>query len=183
MPYYIKKFVTVEAHRFDGSLVSANEIRVWAKPYLDARGLPEILYLPEDGALVIPTLEGDHRASTGDMIIRGVKELYPCKPDIFAATYDVVSEPPIGFTFSDVVAGLKRGRRFARAGWNGKGMFIFLVNGSRFTVNREPLLSILGEGTEVDYHAHVDMRTATGQIVPWLASQTDILAEDWVEVA
>lgn len=85
-------------------------------------------------------------------------------------------------SFSDVVRGLKAGKRFARAGWNGKGMFIFLVAGSRFKVNREPLLSILGEGTEVDYHGHVDMRTATGQIVPWLCSQTDMLAEDWSEV-
>ncbi|NJL06847.1 MAG: DUF2829 domain-containing protein [Methylacidiphilales bacterium] len=84
--------------------------------------------------------------------------------------------------FAAVVRGLKAGKRFAREGWNGKGMFIFLVPGSRFTVNREPLLSILGAGTEVDYHGHVDMRTATGQIVPWLCSQTDLLAEDWVEV-
>jgi len=83
--------------------------------------------------------------------------------------------------FAAVVRGLKAGRRFARAGWNGKGMFIFLVKGSTFTVNREPLLSILGEGTEVSYHAHVDMKTATGEIVPWLASQTDVLAEDWTE--
>ena len=41
--------------------------------------------------LTIPTLEGDHRADIGDWIIRGVKgELYPCKPDIFEATYDPV---------------------------------------------------------------------------------------------
>lgn len=83
--------------------------------------------------------------------------------------------------FAAVVRGLKAGKRYARGGWNGKGMFIFLVPGSRFSVNREPLLSILGEGTEVDYHGHVDMRTATGQIVPWLCSQTDLLAEDWSE--
>lgn len=83
--------------------------------------------------------------------------------------------------FGAVVRGLKQGKRFARSGWNGKGMFIFLVPGSTFTVNREPLLSILGEGTQVDYHGHVDMRTATGQIVPWLCSQTDMLAEDWAE--
>ncbi len=61
-------------------------------------------------------------------------------------------------------------------------MFIFLVNGSTFTVNREPLLSILGEGSQVSYHAHIDMKTAQGYIVPWLASQADMLAEDWEEV-
>lgn len=39
----------------------------------------------------IKTLEGDHRCNEGDYIIRGIKgELYPCKPDIFAATYDLV---------------------------------------------------------------------------------------------
>ena len=84
--------------------------------------------------------------------------------------------------FGAVVAGLKEGRRYARQGWNGKGMFIFLVNGSHFTVNREPLLSILGEGTEVDYHAHVDMKTAQGYVVPWVVSQVDMLADDWIEV-
>ncbi len=85
----------------------------------------------------------------------------------------------INMDFSEALKIVKAGGRVARAGWNGKGMFIFLVPGSRFTVNREPLLSILGEGTAVDYHGHVDMRTATGEIVPWLVSQTDLLADDW----
>lgn len=81
--------------------------------------------------------------------------------------------------FGDAIAALKEGKRVARAGWNGKGMFLFLVNSSTFTVNREPLASILGEGTQATYHAHIDMKTADGKIVPWLASQTDVLAEDW----
>jgi hypothetical protein len=43
------------------------------------------------GEIVIPTLEGEHIASPGDFIIQGIKgELYPCKPDIFAATYEAV---------------------------------------------------------------------------------------------
>lgn len=58
-------------------------------------------------------------------------------------------------------------------------MFLFLVPGSTFTVNREPLLSIMGEGTQVQYHAHIDMKTAQGYVVPWLASQADLLSEDW----
>lgn len=48
--------------------------------------------------------------------------------------------------FGDVINGLKSGRRFCRDGWNGKNMFIFMVPGSVFRVNREPLLSILGDG-------------------------------------
>lgn len=84
--------------------------------------------------------------------------------------------------FGKAIAALKEGRRVAREGWNGKGMFLFLVAGSNFVVNREPLLSIMGEGVTVTYRPHIDMRDAEGKVVPWLASQTDMLAEDWVEV-
>ena len=84
--------------------------------------------------------------------------------------------------FGDAIRALKAGKRVVREGWNEKGMFLFLVNGSMFTVNREPLLSIMGEGTQVQYHAHVDMKTAQGYVVPWLCSQSDMLAEDWAEV-
>lgn len=89
----------------------------------------------------------------------------------------------MNMTFGDAIASMKAGKRVAREGWNGKGMFLFLVNGSTFTVNREPLLSIMGEGSQVQYHAHIDMKTAQGYIVPWLASQADMLSEDWVEVS
>jgi uncharacterized protein DUF2829 len=81
--------------------------------------------------------------------------------------------------FSQALDGIKEGKRVSRSGWNGKNMFVFLVNGSNFTVNREPLLSIMGEGAEVTYCPHIDMKTADGSIVPWLASQTDMLANDW----
>lgn len=81
--------------------------------------------------------------------------------------------------FSWALRLIKEGKKLQREGWNGKGMFIFLVPGSIFKVNRAPLLGIYPEGTEINYHGHVDMRTADGMIVPWLASQTDLLAEDW----
>jgi hypothetical protein len=84
--------------------------------------------------------------------------------------------------FSEALQLVKAGRRVARRGWNGKDMFIFLVPGSKFSVNRPPLLGIYPEGTEIEYHAHIDMKTAQGYIVPWLASQADLLAEDWLEI-
>jgi len=77
---------------------------------------------------------------------------------------------------------MQSGRRVSRLGWNGEGMFIFLVPGSRFTVNRAPLLGIYPEGTVIDYCPHVDMRTADGKIVPWICSQSDLLATDWCVV-
>ena len=81
--------------------------------------------------------------------------------------------------FGAALDALKAGERLCRAGWNGKGMFLFLVPGSTFQVNRPPLLGIYPEGTTINYHAHIDMKTAQDTVVPWLASQTDVLAEDW----
>lgn len=59
------------------------------KPLLEGKE-PPVGGIVRDGEdLLIGTLEGAHRAIPGDWIIRGVKgELYPCKPDIFAATYE-----------------------------------------------------------------------------------------------
>lgn len=92
---------------------------------------------------------------------------------------DMAYRPSDGLSFGLAIEALKLGHRVARTGWNGKGMFLFLVAGSRFKVNRAPLLGIYPEGTEIDYHAHIDMKTAQGYVVPWLASQADMLADDW----
>ncbi len=81
--------------------------------------------------------------------------------------------------FSEALNLVKEGSKVARAGWNGKGMFIFLVEGSTFEVSRPPLLGIYQEGVKINYQPHIDMRTATGSIVPWLCSQSDMLANDW----
>lgn len=88
----------------------------------------------------------------------------------------------MSMTFGEALSALKAGKRVAREGWNGKGMFLFLVPGSTFTVNRAPLLGIYPEGTEINYRPHIDMRTANGEIVTWVASQSDLLEGDWVEV-
>ncbi len=83
----------------------------------------------------------------------------------------------------EAVEAMKQGKRVCRAeGWNGKGMFLFLVPGSVFNVSRPPLLGIYPEGTEIHYQPHVDMKTANGTVVPWAASQSDLLAEDWIVV-
>jgi len=115
--------------------------------------------------------------SVGGMIARNPKnhdDQWYVAAEYFA---DNLTEIIPNFEFALIQ--LKQGKRVARSGWNGKGMFLFLVQGSTFQVNRAPLNQFYEEGTEVNYHAHIDMRTADGTIVPWLASQTDMLAEDW----
>ena len=91
------------------------------------------------------------------------------------------SYPGVG-DFGYALDKLKTGHKVARVGWNGKGMFLFLVPGSTFKVNRAPLLGIYPEGTEIKYQDHIDMKTADDTIVPWLASQSDALADDWMVV-
>jgi len=75
-------------------------------------------------------------------------------------------------TFSMALEALKMSARVARAGWNGKGMWIGLHSeGGTF----------LHEATNTDmaYRDYIAMKTVDNQIVPWTASQTDVLAEDW----
>jgi hypothetical protein len=81
--------------------------------------------------------------------------------------------------FSQALVGIKAGERLRRTGWNGNGQFVFLVAGSTFKVNREPLLSILGDGTEVKYRPHIDMRAPDGTIGVWAPQMWDVMAEDW----
>lgn len=79
MGQFRKKPVIIEARFFDPELSYDDALDVvrWAGGRAN------------DAGFVIPTLEGDMQASPGDWIIRGVQgEFYPCKPDIFEATYE-----------------------------------------------------------------------------------------------
>lgn len=88
-----------------------------------------------------------------------------------------------GLDFGVALALIKEGRLLARVGWNGRRMFVFLVPGSTFAVNRPPLLGIYPLGTTVEYHPHIDLRAADGVIAPWHPSQADMLAQDWQVVS
>lgn len=82
---YRKKPVVVEAVQWTG------ENRAEMCEFID----PEVFEIIPRVGLVIHTLEGDHHASPGDYIIKGVNgELYPCKPDIFAKTYESAALTP-----------------------------------------------------------------------------------------
>jgi hypothetical protein len=82
---YRKKPVVIEAVQWNCDIESESEI---TKMGLVCLGMGTLSSL-----LIIPTLEGQHVATIGDYIIKGVKgEFYPCKPDIFEMTYEPVEE-------------------------------------------------------------------------------------------
>jgi hypothetical protein len=87
-----KKPVVIDAKQFDGDAVqSAALLQGQGRTFLEQWCGGTILREANRVVLRIPTLEGNMEASIGDWIIRGVKgEFYPCKPDIFAATYEAV---------------------------------------------------------------------------------------------
>lgn len=80
--------------------------------------------------------------------------------------------------FDQALLALEDAKRVARIGWNGKGMFVYLVPANSYPAQTR--VAKLVFGAFVPYGAYLAMKTATGEVVPWLASQTDILAKDWV---
>ena len=80
-------------------------------------------------------------------------------------------------TFGDAVTALKQGKKVARNGWNGKGMWLIHIVGEAVA---QAIADRYGDGNAIPVLEAIYMKTATGELVPWLASQTDVLAEDWV---
>jgi len=85
---------------------------------------------------------------------------------VFDGAYRLIN----GMTFGLAVEALKQNKRVCRAGWNGKGMWLRIVvpggDGKEFDMGMQNL-------------PYLEMKTADNKLVPWLASQTDVLAEDW----
>lgn len=87
--------------------------------------------------------------------------------------------------FGEAIQALKSGKKVAREGWNGKGMFLTLQEGSTVvgTNMRNENARNFYQDNNVKICSHIDMKAADGSyVVGWLASQTDMLAEDWVIV-
>lgn len=84
--------------------------------------------------------------------------------------------------FGDALKALHQGRRVARHGWNGKGMFLYLVPPGNYPARTGAAKAYWGEDALVPYGAYIAMKTAQENVVPWLAGQTDALAEDWQDL-
>jgi hypothetical protein len=162
---YTKNPVTIEAIQFNGNF---DEIERFVGGDAEFR----------NGELLIATLEGPLRAAPKDFIIKGIKgEFYPCKPDIFEKTYSVAKSTG---DFGWALARLKEGKAVQRSGWNGKGMYLYLVPANNYPPVTEHARREFGD--MVPYGAYIAMKTAQNNVVPWLASQTDVLSEDWLVI-
>ena len=114
--------------------------------------------------------------------------------DVFEAAY----QPTTAMSFGHAIQAMKEGHKVARAGWNGKGMWVALTSGSLFEAkyakdghaakHRAYEVDEINEANpdglvQIRLLPHFDMRAADGSIVVgWLASQSDMLAKDWMIV-
>lgn len=137
---------------------------------------------------VIDTLEGAMKATPGDIIIKGVNgEFYPCKPDIFEKTYELVKDSvakPTDFvhSFSWALDRLKEGKRIHRSGWNGKGMFAVLQKGypDGIPCNKQTAEAWgLEEGDLFRCEPYMQLKMVNGSHSMWVPSVNDCLSEDW----
>lgn len=84
--------------------------------------------------------------------------------------------------FSQALSFCKVGKKIARKGWNGKKMWVCLQPGypDGISINKNTSLATgIPEGTAGKFRPYLLMFTAQGDFVPWVASQSDLLAEDW----
>lgn len=89
--------------------------------------------------------------------------------------------------FSEALQALKEGKKIARTGWNGKGMFLWELPATNVPLDwiKEPVLKSIAEanGGSVECLASIRMKTADGKVLTgWLASQSDMFADDWIVV-
>ena len=132
--------------------------------------------------LVVPDSEDTpnrvREATAGE---NGYKVVYPpdgyeswSPKDVFEAAYRATD----GMNFGLAIEAAKMGKKIARDGWNGKGMFLYHVPAAAYPPSTEVAKEAFC-GSDVPYGAYIAMKTAQGNVVPWLASQTDMLADDW----
>lgn len=177
MPFFKKRPVLIEAKQFTLDIASNEQEWFALADWCNGKPRGTKLHDPSQRDIEIPTLEGSMAASVGDWIIKGVKgEFYPCKPDIFEKTHEPEFQRYSGMNFGDALRILRMGGRVARCGWNGKGIFIELQVPDEHSKMTSPYIYIDTTGLQTD-NPH-----APKSRVPWLASQTDMLAEDWVDV-
>jgi hypothetical protein len=95
------------------------------------------------------------------------------------AVFEKSYRPVKSLTFGDAIEWMRKGQRVTRLGWNGKDMFIYIVPAASYPAQRGAAKAWAGEDAMIPYGPYIAMKTVDGTVVPWLASQTDVLGEDW----
>ena len=101
--------------------------------------------------------------------------------EVFEDAYRT-SEPgmPQKLTFGDALHYLKQGKKVAREGWNGKGMFVYMVPAASYQAQTGVAKSYFGEGSMVPYQSYMAIKNPNESVSTWVPSVNDTLSEDWM---
>ena len=86
------------------------------------------------------------------------------------------------FDFGEAIRRLKAGKKVARNGWNGKGMFVYYVPANKYKSCTPIGDSIADENGDVSYEPYFAIKNVKGTVSTWVPSINDCIAEDWVVV-
>ncbi|WP_422097487.1 Thoeris anti-defense Tad2 family protein [Variovorax sp.] len=114
-------------------------------------------------------------AEPGPHLASGEGGTHEAVDAVFAARRDC----PL-LDFGAALHALKHGERVARLGWNGKGMFVYMVPAASYPAQTGAAKAHFGEGSMVPYNAYFALKGVDGAISTWVPSINDSLAEDWI---
>lgn len=86
------------------------------------------------------------------------------------------------FSFGDAVLLMKLGKKVARKGWNGSGMFAYYVPAAKYKAQTSVMLDMAFDNNLIPYREYLALKTAQGDIATWSPSTSDALANDWLLV-
>ncbi len=84
--------------------------------------------------------------------------------------------------FGQALEIMKKGGLIAREGWNGKGMFVYLVTGGDYKVQMDCVKPLANKNGTLKYNPYMAIKNVNGTISTWVPSVNDCLADDWIEV-
>lgn len=99
----------------------------------------------------------------------------------FLPEYDIINSIVISMTFGQAVEAAKKGCKVARIGWNGSGMFAYLVPANKYPAQTEMIKGVF-ENDMVPYREYWALKTAQNDVAMWAPSGSDSLANDWIIV-
>ena len=88
----------------------------------------------------------------------------------------------LAMNFGLAIEAIKKGEKVARAGWNGKGMFVYYVPAAAYPAQTGVAKQFFGEDALVPYAAYMAIKNVNGTVSTWVPSVNDCLSEDWLVV-
>lgn len=108
-------------------------------------------------------------------------QLRNLKPSVVIEELAIIegAAPVVNLSFGDALVALEAGKRLQRAGWNGKGMFVYLVPANSYPAQTGAAKAHFGENAMVPYNPYFAIKNVDNTVSTWVPSVNDCLAKDW----